>query len=1446
LQCLVGGLTDEDLDSFSLASLLPPETYDPLLRTLSFAAPEGTKPIISPWTLRALTEEPYCLTVNAARKRYKPVDRKVRPVPTYMPDPVGQIFKRVMIPDLSPLPLDIPFLSDFTPTERLTQERLDTMLRTVPDSFLLPREIDLLVYILSNRERGIAFTDAERGTFSRDYFPDYEIPVIEHTPWVQPPIRIPKAIEDTVRQMLTDQRDAGKYEYSTASYRSRIFTVAKKTGIRIVHDVQELNKVTIRDAALPPRVDDFAEGHVGHTIYGLADLFSGYDGRVLAVKSRPLTTFNSLIGPNRLTVLPQGATNSVPEFQRCITHTLDEDKPKHCDAFIDDVTVKGPTTTYGDEEISPGIRRFVYEYLSTLDRILVRFITAGITVSGWKFVLATPKLNIVGTMVSKEGWHLGHSLVNKILNWPEPTCVTDVRGFLGTAGIGRRWIQGFSILAKPLTLLTRGSDREFFFDDLARDAQLELKRLVSSPPVLVRLDYEIARLITRPPRESDHGLVIVAVDSSMYGAGWVVYQQMEDEKHPILFGSCTYSEAESRYSQPKCELFGVFRALKDLRHRIWGIHFRLDVDAKFLTEMIKTPGDLPNAPMTRWVMYLSLFEFEINHVPAEKHLAPDGLSRRKHSPLDSDEEDAEEYLDKFIGCTDVMSTGHPFLSTSSIFSTELFSSLMETLRPLPEAVYGTYDTPTSMSTICGIELDEDDEEHDALVARIRKYNGFAFDPAFFDPERREGSLVDHSLLKSTDSTTYTGHEFEDRHTPYSFWTEVSLCDDVFKVEVTSYGYEYMTDLVDGEFPPVPHDPDMHPGISYSPDHPTSRRKYVDVDPSGRIATISHIHGRQEGEPDGIWAQLLLYLKDGALPTECDDSSLLRKFLKRARNFIVHDERLWKMEKKGGSPRLVITDLERRKSLIAQVHNEVGHRGRDSTYKLLSERYYWPDLYDSVAYFVRSCYACQLRSKSRPRIPFSATWNSAILRRFDLDTVHMEDGFGGKSYLLQAIEAAINWPEARASTKNDSEAWARFMYEDIICRFGCIPYFLTDGGPEFHGASEILFKQYGIVVIIASPYHPQGNASIERAHQTLGNSIRRACGKDSSKWPLYVHPALLAMRCTVCRITGYTPYFLLYGRHPILAFDIDDCTWETLDWHAVHSTEDLIAIRAQQIIRRDKKLMLAHENQRKHRQRAIDDFNKRYENILVNNDFEVGIWVLVHETWLDSQKGNKGALRWTGPFIIHERVEYDGKLKGYKLRELDGTVRRNVVALDRVKIFYYRKDHQTIKTCKTEVYVQLTPNFPDLEPGLHCDAYLRGVALTSSYSLPYIPPVDPPFDSVIPILDTAHMLASLDISIQRRLDDRELEHIGWEYPENGTLVYDPPFLTSITQRHGYRFRHPMIGDLDNLFKNGSEEAFVEWRLNGQPPPFIGGMRVSHNIASLAKWTDEMMMLRPNFR
>ena len=187
--------------------------------------------------------------------------------------------------------------------------------------------------------------------------------------------------------------------------------------------------------------------------------------------------------------------------------------------------------------------------------------------------------------------------------------------------------------------------------------QNKLKQLVSTAPVLIKLDYDAAKLpdhLDPSPRPSDHGLVIVGVDSCQNGAGWILYQMVQREKHLVIFSSCTFSPTEVNYSQPKLELYGVFRAIKDLQHRIWGIHFQIDVDAKCLIEMVKQP-DLPNAPMTRWISYIALFDYVMHHVPSQSHAAEDGLLRRRCTSEDSDYEDAEEYLDRFMG------SAHPTL-----------------------------------------------------------------------------------------------------------------------------------------------------------------------------------------------------------------------------------------------------------------------------------------------------------------------------------------------------------------------------------------------------------------------------------------------------------------------------------------------------------------------------------------------------------------------------------------------------------------------------------------------------------------------------------------------------------------------------------------------------------------------------------------------------------------
>ena len=174
----------------------------------------------------------------------------------------------------------------------------------------------MMAVVLLSNETALAWTEEEKGGFKEEYIPAHRIPVIEHIPWQDRNIRLPVRTREKVIAFLKEKLKSGLYERSQSSYRSGYFAVEKKDGrIRIVHDLQKLNSVTIRDAGLPPNMDELTEDLAGCQIYTALDAFAGYDQITLHPESRDLTSFESYLGMMRLRRLPQGWTNAVAAFQ---------------------------------------------------------------------------------------------------------------------------------------------------------------------------------------------------------------------------------------------------------------------------------------------------------------------------------------------------------------------------------------------------------------------------------------------------------------------------------------------------------------------------------------------------------------------------------------------------------------------------------------------------------------------------------------------------------------------------------------------------------------------------------------------------------------------------------------------------------------------------------------------------------------------------------------------------------------------------------------------------------------------------------------------------------------------------------------------------------------------------------------------------------------------------
>ena len=584
---------------------------------------------------------------------YKPVHKRIKPVPATFPQEAA--VTRTIPED--PL-LSLPELSrnppDFCPTERLTWERLQSM-KLNEDGFMLPEEEKLFEQVLRLNDTSLAFENSQRGNFSDKYFSPYIIPTIPHVPWAQKNAPIPAGIRDQVIEMLKDKIVTGVMEPCQSAYRSHWFCVMKKNGkLRMVFNLHQLNSITIRDAGLPPILDSFVEPFAGSQCYTVFDILSGFDARTVHPNSRDMTAIATPLGLLRLTCLPQGFTNSTAEFQKCMQFILQDEIPHVANIFIDDLPIKGPATQYLDKngkpetlKENPGIRRFIWEHACDVHRIMHRIKCAGLTFAPAKSQICKPEVVIVSHKCTPQGRLPEDDRVEKITNWPIPTNAKEVRGFLGLCGTVRIWIKDFSLLTRPLIALYK-KGAKFIWTEECTEIFNKLKNIVSSSPALLSIDYK-----------SDNP-VILSVDTSQIAVGFILSQMDENGKRrPARYGSLPMNEREARYSQPKLELYGLYRALRHWRLHLVGVKkLIVEVDAKYIKGMLKEPDLQPNAVMNRWIQGILMWDFELVHVPATKFKGPDALSRR---PMAEDEhviEDDDEWLDEIALFTSVENINH--------------------------------------------------------------------------------------------------------------------------------------------------------------------------------------------------------------------------------------------------------------------------------------------------------------------------------------------------------------------------------------------------------------------------------------------------------------------------------------------------------------------------------------------------------------------------------------------------------------------------------------------------------------------------------------------------------------------------------------------------------------------------------------------------------------------
>ena len=219
------------------------------------------------------------------------------------------------------------------------------------------------------------------------------------------------------------------------------------------------------------------------------------------------------------------------------------------------------------------------------------------------------------------------------------------------------------------------------------------------------------------------------------------------------------------------------------------------------------------------------------------------------------------------------------------------------------------------------------------------------------------------------------------------------------------------------------------------------------------------------------------------------------------------------------------------------HDETGHQGRDRTISLVRERFYWDTLYKDTSEYVAQCQRC-LRRKgtSRPALlqPFFATQPLEIIH---LDHLTLEPCKGQYESVLVVTDHFTRYAQAYAVKNLTALTTAKVLWEQFLRHYGFPQKILTDQGPGFESQLfQKLMSMARIEKLRTTSYHPQTNGHCERFNSTLMNMLGTLTPDQKKDWKSHLLTMCHAYNSTQHSVTGFSPYYLMFGRHPRLPID----------------------------------------------------------------------------------------------------------------------------------------------------------------------------------------------------------------------------------------------------------------------------------------------------------------------
>ncbi|GKE68739.1 putative reverse transcriptase domain-containing protein, partial [Tanacetum coccineum] len=380
-------------------------------------------------------------------------------------------------------------------------------------------------------------------------------------PVARAPYRLAPSKMKELAEQLEELSDKGFIRPSSSPWGAPVLFIKKKDGsFRMCIDYRELNKLTVKNCYHQLRVRE---------------------------EDIPKTAFKTCYGHYEFQVMPFGLTNALTVFMDLMNRVCKPYLDKFVIVFIDDILIYSKNKEENEEHEEH--LKLILELLRK-EELYAKF-------SKCEFWI--PKVQFLGHVIDSKGIHVDLAKIESIKDWASHKSPIEIRQFLGLVSYYKRFIEGFSKIAKSMTKLTQ-KNVKFDWGEKEEAAFQLIKQKLCGAPILAL------------PKGSENFMVYC--DASHKGLGAVLMQI----KKVIAYVSRQLKIHEKNYTTHDLELRAVVFALKMWRHYLYRTRCTVFTDHKSLQHILDQKE--LNMRQRHWLELLSDYDCDIRYHPGKANV----------------------------------------------------------------------------------------------------------------------------------------------------------------------------------------------------------------------------------------------------------------------------------------------------------------------------------------------------------------------------------------------------------------------------------------------------------------------------------------------------------------------------------------------------------------------------------------------------------------------------------------------------------------------------------------------------------------------------------------------------------------------------------------------------------------------------------------------------------